>query len=146
MQAANDPRDLDRGWSVEIAWPWKSLAELSYSRPAEVAAVVLRFEDRLRPDAGEVVHRLRQAGFAGRIYPVNARRDVAGVFVPNQSNTPTGGLIAMTVSRSAFVPPPKVMSAVVHVTPAAQPEDRQDGVADVASSRNQGTGIGLPPG
>ena len=26
----NDPRDVDRGWSVEIAWPWKSLAELSY--------------------------------------------------------------------------------------------------------------------
>lgn len=26
----NDPRDRDRGWSVEIAWPWKSLAEISY--------------------------------------------------------------------------------------------------------------------
>jgi hypothetical protein len=26
----NDPRDTDRGWSVEIAWPWKSLAEISY--------------------------------------------------------------------------------------------------------------------
>jgi hypothetical protein len=25
----NDPRDTDRGWSVEIAWPWKGLAELS---------------------------------------------------------------------------------------------------------------------
>ena len=25
----NDPRDTDRAWSVEIAWPWKSLAELS---------------------------------------------------------------------------------------------------------------------
>ena len=31
--------------------------------------------------------------------------------------------IAMTVSRSAFVPPPKVTSAVVHVVPAAQAED-----------------------
>jgi len=28
----------------------------------------------------------------------------------------------MTVNRSAFVPPPKVTSAVVHVVPAAQPE------------------------
>ena len=28
----------------------------------------------------------------------------------------------MTVSRSAFVPPPKVTSAVVHVVPAEQPE------------------------
>ena len=29
--------------------------------------------------------------------------------------------IAMTVSRSAFVPPPKVTSAVVHIVPAEQP-------------------------
>ena len=30
--------------------------------------------------------------------------------------------IAMTVNRSAFVPPPKVTSAVVHVVPGEQPE------------------------
>lgn len=30
--------------------------------------------------------------------------------------------IAMPVHRSAFTPPPKVMSAVVHITPAAAPE------------------------
>jgi 16S rRNA (adenine1518-N6/adenine1519-N6)-dimethyltransferase len=30
--------------------------------------------------------------------------------------------IAMTVNRSAFVPPPKVTSAVVHVEPTAQPD------------------------
>jgi 16S rRNA (adenine1518-N6/adenine1519-N6)-dimethyltransferase len=30
--------------------------------------------------------------------------------------------IAMTVSRSAFVPPPKVTSAVVHIVPAKQPD------------------------
>jgi 16S rRNA (adenine1518-N6/adenine1519-N6)-dimethyltransferase len=30
--------------------------------------------------------------------------------------------IAMNVHRSAFTPPPKVMSAVVHIVPAAQPE------------------------
>jgi 16S rRNA (adenine1518-N6/adenine1519-N6)-dimethyltransferase len=30
--------------------------------------------------------------------------------------------IALHVHRSAFVPPPKVASAVVHITPAAQPE------------------------
>jgi 16S rRNA (adenine1518-N6/adenine1519-N6)-dimethyltransferase len=30
--------------------------------------------------------------------------------------------IAMTVSRSAFVPPPKVTSAVVHIVPADQPQ------------------------
>ena len=30
--------------------------------------------------------------------------------------------IAMKVHRSAFVPPPKVMSAVVHITPAAAPD------------------------
>ncbi len=27
----NDPRDTDRGWSVEIAFPWKALAEFSKS-------------------------------------------------------------------------------------------------------------------
>ncbi len=31
--------------------------------------------------------------------------------------------IAMSVHKSAFVPPPKVMSAVVHITPAEQPAD-----------------------
>ena len=31
--------------------------------------------------------------------------------------------IAMKVHRSAFTPPPKVMSAIVHVTPADMPED-----------------------
>ncbi|HWU93824.1 MAG TPA: rRNA adenine dimethyltransferase family protein, partial [Sphingomicrobium sp.] len=30
--------------------------------------------------------------------------------------------IAMTVSRSAFVPPPKVTSAIVHIVPKAAPE------------------------
>lgn len=30
--------------------------------------------------------------------------------------------VAMTVNRSAFVPPPKVTSAVVHIVPAEQPE------------------------
>jgi 16S rRNA (adenine1518-N6/adenine1519-N6)-dimethyltransferase len=30
--------------------------------------------------------------------------------------------LAMTVNRSAFVPPPKVTSAVVHILPAEQPE------------------------
>ena len=30
--------------------------------------------------------------------------------------------LAMTVNRSAFVPPPKVTSAVVHIVPAGQPE------------------------
>jgi hypothetical protein len=29
MGTLNDPLDTDRGWSVEIAWPWKSLAELN---------------------------------------------------------------------------------------------------------------------
>ena len=34
----------------------------------------------------------------------------------------TEAKLAMKVHRSAFTPPPKVMSAVVHVTPAAMPE------------------------
>jgi 16S rRNA (adenine1518-N6/adenine1519-N6)-dimethyltransferase len=39
--------------------------------------------------------------------------------------------IATVVNRSAFVPPPKVTSAVVHVTPKSQPE----GVEPAAISR-----------
>jgi 16S rRNA (adenine1518-N6/adenine1519-N6)-dimethyltransferase len=34
----------------------------------------------------------------------------------------TAARIAMPVHRSAFVPPPKVMSAVVHITPATMPD------------------------
>ena len=36
--------------------------------------------------------------------------------------------IAMTLSRSAFVPPPKVASAVVHIVPAAAPDGVDAGV------------------
>jgi len=39
--------------------------------------------------------------------------------------------LAMKVHRSAFVPPPKVMSALVHIVPAAQPE----GVSPAALER-----------
>ena len=35
----------------------------------------------------------------------------------------TSARLAMTVHRSAFTPPPKVMSAVVHLTPAEPPAD-----------------------
>jgi len=34
----------------------------------------------------------------------------------------TGATLALNVHRSAFVPPPKVMSAVVHIVPRAMPE------------------------
>ena len=34
----------------------------------------------------------------------------------------SGARLAMKVHRSAFTPPPKVMSAVIHVTPGAMPE------------------------
>ena len=38
--------------------------------------------------------------------------------------------IALTVQRSAFVPPPKVTSAVVHIEPATQPEGVQPKVLE----------------
>jgi 16S rRNA (adenine1518-N6/adenine1519-N6)-dimethyltransferase len=38
--------------------------------------------------------------------------------------------IAMVVNRSAFVPPPKVTSAVVHIVPAAQPAGVDPGVME----------------
>jgi len=37
--------------------------------------------------------------------------------------------LAMPVHRSAFTPPPKIMSAVVHITPAPQPEGTR--IADI---------------
>jgi len=43
----------------------------------------------------------------------------------------TGARIAMNVHRSAFTPPPKVMSAIVHLTPAPSP----DGVDAAALER-----------
>ena len=46
--------------------------------------------------------------------------------------------IAMKVHRSAFTPPPKVMSAIVHVTPADQPE----GVPPALLSRLTEKGFG----
>jgi 16S rRNA (adenine1518-N6/adenine1519-N6)-dimethyltransferase len=46
--------------------------------------------------------------------------------------------IAMKVHRSAFTPPPKVMSAIVHLTPAEQPE----GVNPVILSRLTEKGFG----
>ncbi|MGH6729974.1 MAG: 16S rRNA (adenine(1518)-N(6)/adenine(1519)-N(6))-dimethyltransferase RsmA [Sphingomicrobium sp.] len=38
--------------------------------------------------------------------------------------------IAMTVHRSAFVPPPKVASAVVHIVPAEQPAGVEPGILE----------------
>jgi 16S rRNA (adenine1518-N6/adenine1519-N6)-dimethyltransferase len=38
--------------------------------------------------------------------------------------------LAMKVHRSAFTPPPKVMSAIVHVTPAAMPEGVSPGCSN----------------
>jgi 16S rRNA (adenine1518-N6/adenine1519-N6)-dimethyltransferase len=60
------------------------------------------------------------------------QREVANRIVANAGDSAYGRLailaqwrssarIAMPVHRSAFTPPPKVMSAVVHITPAEQP-------------------------
>jgi 16S rRNA (adenine1518-N6/adenine1519-N6)-dimethyltransferase len=38
--------------------------------------------------------------------------------------------LAMSVSPSAFVPPPKVTSAVVHIVPAEQPKDVQPKIVE----------------
>lgn len=61
------------------------------------------------------------------------QREVADRIVANANDDAYGRLavlaqwrssakIAMTVHRSAFTPPPKVMSAVVHILPGEQPE------------------------
>jgi 16S rRNA (adenine1518-N6/adenine1519-N6)-dimethyltransferase len=46
--------------------------------------------------------------------------------------------LAMNVHRSAFVPPPKIMSAVVHIVPKARP----DGVAAATLERLTGAAFG----
>jgi 16S rRNA (adenine1518-N6/adenine1519-N6)-dimethyltransferase len=46
--------------------------------------------------------------------------------------------LAMKVHRSAFVPPPKVMSAIVHIVPAEQPQ----GVSPAALERLTGAAFG----
>ncbi len=46
--------------------------------------------------------------------------------------------LAMKVHRSAFVPPPKVMSAIVHIVPGAQPE----GVGPAVLERLTGAAFG----
>jgi 16S rRNA (adenine1518-N6/adenine1519-N6)-dimethyltransferase len=62
------------------------------------------------------------------------QREVADRIVAEPGNSGYGRLsvlaqwrsmarIAMAVHRSAFVPPPKVMSAVVHIIPAEQPQN-----------------------
>ncbi|MEW4466506.1 16S rRNA (adenine(1518)-N(6)/adenine(1519)-N(6))-dimethyltransferase RsmA [Parasphingorhabdus sp. JC815] len=61
------------------------------------------------------------------------QREVADRIVAKEGSSAYGRLsilsqwrcdvkIAMAVHRSAFTPPPKVMSAIVHLTPKAQPE------------------------
>jgi 16S rRNA (adenine1518-N6/adenine1519-N6)-dimethyltransferase len=50
----------------------------------------------------------------------------------------SGARLAMKVNRAAFVPPPKVMSAVVHITPEPQPE----GVSAAALERLTGAAFG----
>jgi 16S rRNA (adenine1518-N6/adenine1519-N6)-dimethyltransferase len=61
------------------------------------------------------------------------QREVAERIVANAGSAAYGRLsvlaqwradakLAMKVHRSAFVPPPKVMSAIVHIVPAGQPE------------------------
>ncbi|KKC25954.1 16S rRNA (adenine(1518)-N(6)/adenine(1519)-N(6))-dimethyltransferase RsmA [Sphingomonas sp. SRS2] len=43
-------------------------------------------------------------------------------------------VIAMNVHRSAFVPPPKVMSAVIHVVPGEQPEGVSIGMVEALTA------------
>jgi 16S rRNA (adenine1518-N6/adenine1519-N6)-dimethyltransferase len=61
------------------------------------------------------------------------QREVAGRIVAKAGDSAFGRLsvlsqwrsnarLAMPVHRSAFTPPPKVMSAVIHITPADQPD------------------------
>ena len=62
-----------------------------------------------------------QREVAERIVAVPGNKDYGRLSVLAQWRSEAR--IAMTVHRSAFVPPPKVMSAVVHIVPKAMPEN-----------------------
>ncbi len=70
----NDPRDTDRGWSVEIAFPWKALGELAH-RPAPPKA-----GDQWRVNFSRVEwpHEV----VAGRYRKVQGRREENWVWSP----------------------------------------------------------------
>jgi len=46
----------------------------------------------------------------------------------------SSAVIALNVHRSAFVPPPKVMSAIVHVIPGEQPEGVSIGMIEALTA------------
>ena len=70
----NDPRDRDRGWTVEIAFPWKVLAEFAH-KPAPPAE-----GDQWRVNFSRVQWRLEVAG--GKYRKLAGRREDNWVWSP----------------------------------------------------------------
>jgi hypothetical protein len=70
----NDPRDTDRGWSVEIAWPWEGIRELTR------AEVPPRDGDQWRINFSRVQWRHEVEG--GKYRKVKGRREDNWVWSP----------------------------------------------------------------
>jgi 16S rRNA (adenine1518-N6/adenine1519-N6)-dimethyltransferase len=132
---------------------WPALAELATAHPSQLTviegdALTVRLDEALEPGGHIVANLPYNVGTAlfvqwlsGEVWPprwasltLMFQREVAERIVAAPDCDAYGRLavlaqwrsearIAMNVHRSAFTPPPKVMSAVVHLTPIANPTD-----------------------
>ncbi len=120
-----DAMAIDAG--EKVASPFHIVANLPYN--VGTALLVRWLESPAWPPPWQSLTLMFQAEVAQRIVAATNADAYGRLAVLAQWRaTPR---IAMKVHRSAFTPPPKVMSAVVHITPAAMP----DGVDPALLSR-----------
>ncbi len=98
--------------------PHHIVANLPYN--VGTALLVRWLESPVWPPAWQSLTLMFQAEVAERIVAATNADAYGRLAILSQWRSTAR--IAMKVHRSAFTPPPKVMSAVVHITPAAMPE------------------------
>ncbi|NMN86865.1 16S rRNA (adenine1518-N6/adenine1519-N6)-dimethyltransferase [Novosphingobium sp. SG916] len=98
--------------------PWHVVANLPYNVGTALFTGWLSGQDW--PPAWLSLTLMFQLEVAERIVAATGSDAIGRLAILSQWRA--SARIAMKVHRSAFTPPPKVMSAVVHVTPAAMPE------------------------
>ncbi len=116
----NDPRDTDRGWSVEIAFPWRVLAEQarrpapprggrSVAREFFARAVAVRHDDRA---VRETEGRPRgQLGLVAAARRGHAPARALGLRAVHVARARRGDLRARPVMAGAGVAPSRVLRA-----------------------------------
>jgi len=134
-----DRRCLPALAELEAAYPDKlrivEADALSIDEPAEIGAgahvvsnlpynvgtaLLLRWLSGAWPPWWSSLTLMFQREVADRIVAAPGSKDYGRLSVLSQWRSEAR--IVLNVHRSAFVPPPKVMSAVVHIVPTAQPE------------------------